>query len=271
MLPNMNLFVFRSLVCATLGGCLGFTLLQPLAGHTAPANVTFDVLETKTGTYKNVTVAARDENTICIMHSTGLCSIAVPDLPPEVQEKLGFAVKAGRPADGTLVNPTAVTVNATAMISKLEVPLKQLGQSWQTRLPAMAVIRPSSTWLLGLMGIGLALYLFTCHCAALICKKAGHDPGALVWVPVLQLIPLLRAAKMSPAWVLGFFVPVVNLIGHVLWSVNITRARGKPVAVALLLLVPVLNFFAFVYLAYSSAAPRDPQPPRPEMMVLQTA
>ena len=59
------------------------------------------------------------------------------------------------------------------------------------------------------------LYLLMCYCSMLICHKSGHPPGVLVWIPILQLIPLLRAAGMSPAWLLAFLVPVLNIIAQI--------------------------------------------------------
>ena len=81
----------------------------------------------------------------------------------------------------------------------------------------------------------LAIYLFHCLCCSRICKKAGSEPGILVWIPVLQLFPLLRAAGMSGWWFLAFFVPVLNLIAQILWCFKIADARGKTALVGFLL------------------------------------
>jgi hypothetical protein len=45
--------------------------------------------------------------------------------------------------------------------------------------------------------IGLGLYLFFCYCCKRVCEKAGHNPGVLIWIPIVQLIPLLRVAGMA--------------------------------------------------------------------------
>ena len=88
----------------------------------------------------------------------------------------------------------------------------------------------------------------------LICRKTGNPPGVLVWVPVLQLFPMLRAAGMSGWWFLAYFVPLLNLVPPILWSLKIAKARGKSVWVGVLLLLPVTNLFAFLYLAFSDGA-----------------
>jgi hypothetical protein len=59
---------------------------------------------------------------------------------------------------------------------------------------------------------------------------------------------------MSGWWFLAFFVPVLNLLAHILWCVNIVRARDKSILWAPLLLFPVTNILALLYLASSSNA-----------------
>jgi len=71
------------------------------------------------------------------------------------------------------------------------------------------------------------LYLLISYCGWLICQKTGHPAGVLVWIPVLQLIPLLRAAGMSPAWLVAFLVPILNVVAQIVWSVNICKASGQ--------------------------------------------
>src|SRR5258707_251791 len=87
-----------------------------------------------------------------------------------------------------------------------------------------------------------------------ICKKAGAQPGIMVWLPVLQLFPLLRAAQMPLWWFLLWFVPGVNLVAQVVWCIKIADARGKSPWVGVLLILPVTNIFTFLYLAFSGNA-----------------
>jgi len=105
----------------------------------------------------------------------------------------------------------------------------------------------------------------------LICRKAGHPPGLLVWLPWLKLFPMFRAAGMSGWWVLACFVPVLNLMPLLLWPLKIAQARGKSVWIGVLLLLPVFNLFAFLYLAFSNgASDEEDEVPEPKVMSLQT-
>jgi hypothetical protein len=67
----------------------------------------------------------------------------------------------------------------------------------------------SSSGMGGLIGglvvlvLSVGVYAFFCYCGKLICEKAGHQPGVLIWIPIVQFIPLLTVAKL-PLW----FIPM---------------------------------------------------------------
>src|SRR5688572_5236813 len=93
----------------------------------------------------------------------------------------------------------------------------------------------TATWATGLgivflliaLVFALALYLFYCYCLKLICQKTGKDPGALIWIPIVHLIPLLEIARM-PIWlIIAFFIPIVNLVVAAIMWVKICEALGK--------------------------------------------
>jgi hypothetical protein len=129
-----------------------------------------------------------------------------------------------------------------------------------------------STLIFAVLGIVLLIYLFHCYCFMLICRKTGKLPGILVWVPVVQLLPLLRSAGMSGWWFLGYFVPGLNIVTQVLWCFNIAKARGKSVWVGVLLLLPFTGLFAFLYLAFSNGAAADEDDEaEPNVITLQAA
>ena len=139
-------------------------------------------------------------------------------------------------------------------------------------------------WVLALIG-GVVLYLFVCLCFGLICAKAGKPSPWLVWIPILQIFPLIRAARMSPVWfvlmLLYLLLPVVllwvggggnlsgqilgpygiifallsllNLIGWIIWSFKICCARGKNMLLGIFLLLPLTNLLALIYLAFSKS------------------
>ena len=272
----MNVFRVHHCAAAKLFWlALAVLLMRPL-GAVGAAEDTFDVLHIGTRTYTNVTVTTKAKTYIFILHAGGMASIKVSEISPELQQQLGYGAA---PASKSATNTAAVWVKKE--IAKIDVPQikglrKQLDQ-WRAhpsaRAAVMAWIGPKPNYTV--LGVALAgcllLYLFYSYCCALICRKTGNAPGILVCLPVLQLFPLLRAAGMSGWWFVACFVPVLNLVPLILWPLLIAKARGKSVWVGVLLLLPVTNLFAFLYLAFSDGvAGTDDGEPEPKVMSLQT-
>lgn len=248
---NLRLFPAISLIIGLWVVILG----PPVVAHAT--DETFALLETKTAVYTNVTVTTKSKEYIVIHHSRGLASLKVSELPPDVHAALGFGpVKGGRGSTFT------VTAKARALVESL--PTQKIEEAWSKHSPAgMPPLKINSTFLLVALGVMVAFHLFFSYCGALICRKVDRPAGWLIWVPLLQFIPLLRAAKMSPYWLIGMLVPGVNIIGHVLWSFRIAGARGRGFGTALLLVLPTYPF-AFAYLAFAGAgaAPQENGPPK---------
>lgn len=240
---------------------------------------TFDVLQIGTRSYTNVTVTTKAKSYIFMLYAGGMTSLKVAELPSEIKQKLGY----GAPPESK-GGPKAAAAWAKKELARMGGPqIKDMTQNlWKeldqrsggltaARLAALGLIGPKPNWTL--WAILLLLYFFYSYCCMLICRKARYEPSVLVWLPLLKLFPMLRAARMSGWWFLAYFVPVINLIPLILWPLKIARARGKSAWVGVLLFLPGLNFFAFLYLAFSNAAPGDEEEDDPEskIMTLQTA
>ena len=232
------------------------------------------MLQTKTAAYTNVTVTTKAKNYVFILHSSGMTSLKVSELPLEAQQQLGYAA-----ADSGKAGTNTATAWAKREIAKIDTPQikalsRQVEQKWRGVSPIALSPRAllGSTVLWAVLGGILLLYLFHCYCCMLICRKAGGDPGIMVWLPVLQLFPLLRAAGMSGWWFLAYLVPLLNLVPTILWPFRIAKARGKSFWTGLFLLLPITSLFAFLYLAFSDGAPaEDEDEPRPNIMSLRVA
>jgi hypothetical protein len=223
---------------------------------------TFPVLKTRTGTYTNVTVTTHADSYVFILHSTGMTSIKIQDLPVDVRRQLGYPTP-DAPATATAdVTTTSVSAKETPGAATASAdPQAQVKELRARILRNLAAAKINSEVIMMILVVGFLLYLFHCYCWSQICSKAGSPGGLLVWVPGLQIFPILRAADMSGWWFLAFFVPLLNILASILLAVNITKARGKELWVALLLILPITNFFAFLYLAFSGGAPADDAPP----------
>ncbi len=247
----------------------------------AETEQTFDVLQIGTKTYRHVTVTTKAKNYIFILYEGGMSSIKISQLSTELKEKLGYV-------DPEKAKAAASTNSATAWATA-EVTKLQSGKIKDLRAELLDKIRANKAkglpawqpvvalfpkkYIFAAIGILLVTYLIHCFCLMLICRKAGREPGPLVWVPIMQIIPMLRAARMSDWWLVPWLVPTINIIPFVVWCLKIAEARGKSIIVGILLLLPITGPFAFLYLAFSSAARRveEPEEREPEIMSLQTA
>lgn len=119
------------------------------------------------------------------------------------------------------------------------------------------MMEDSSSGVAGLIGglvglvIGLGVYLFFCYCCKVICEKCGHQPGILIWIPIVNIIPLLTIAKM-PLWmIILLIIPLVNLVVAAIMWFKICEARHKPGWMVILVFIPLVNIAFLPYLAFS--------------------
>jgi hypothetical protein len=246
--------------------CAFVSLFLPLAASAAMEE-SFAVLEVGPKTYKNVTVTKKAKDYILISHQDGIMSVKVADLPGEVKTNLGYVDTA---------NQKSKAAQASAWVNQTvnQMGGEQIKEVLNDKVPAaVANLKANPRTLYMALGVFAAAYLFICYCWMLICQKAGVKPGVLVWIPVLQWIPMFKAASMSPAWLIGLFLPVVNIVAWIMWCFKIARARGKSAFTGILLLLPVTNFFAILYLAFSDgdSSESDSRDKRIEVMTLETA
>ena len=257
---QIRLRAIRSLMAVLLATFVASSLFAEMV-----VEETFPVLKTKAGTFTNATVTTKAKDYIFVLHSTGMANIKIKDLPDDVQEQLGYKV-ADKPSTGGKI--TAIASQAIPNFDKKIGPLEATWEHHYQQILRSHPITPMMGYFL--LGVFLFAYLFGCYCCQLICTKAGSEPGILVWIPGLQMIPLFHAAGMSRWWYLALFVPVLNIVAQILWCVNIAKARGKSGWVALLLILPVTNLPAFLYLAFS-AGHKVEEGPAYKSMALQTA
>jgi hypothetical protein len=244
---------------------LAILLMRPF-GLGAATEEAFPLLQIGTHTYTNVTITTRAKSYIFIIHQGGMNSVKVADLPVEVREKLGYGI-----AEKTNASTSTARGWAKAEVAKLETPrIKEMRTKLEERWRGNVLTGlMSSKILFAILGTMVLLYLFHCYCFMLICQKAGHPPGPLVWLPVVQWLPLLRAAGMSGWWFVGALLPLLNIAAFVLWSVKIAKARGKSEWVALFLVLPLTSFLAILYLAFSDGAKAEEGGEEPQVMSLQ--
>lgn len=245
-----------------------------IAGAFHPASAApemkFDVLQIGTETLSNVTVTTTNSEYVFLLHSKGMGNYKVAALPPEVLVKLGY------PPPKSQTNSVAAWARETVTQLNAE-QIQQVEEKLLTQVPpGLPDLARQNPLIVAAIAGGLLLsHLLFSYCCMLICRKTSTEPGFLVWLPILQLIPLLKAARMSPVWALAFLIPLLNIVAQVVWSFKIAKARGFGAGLGILLLLPLVNCFAFLYLAFAGAAATSAEePPKrrvQELMTLETA
>lgn len=238
-----------SLLVVTLLALAGFTLRA--------VDEKFDTFRAGSNVFLNVTVLHQTRTDIFLHHSNGMANVKVKDVDPETLKRLGYEIAPPEPKETRTplsIPPTMIT-NLTQKLEdnpQFQAVEAQWAEQVAPRLPPI-----SKGLIAGVIGAFLGLYLFFCFCCRLIVAKTGNEPGLLVWLPILKMLPLLRAAGMPGWWFLVWLIPVVGVIPAVMWCFKIVETRGKSVLWAILLLLPVTNLVAFLYLAFSDGSASD--------------
>lgn len=238
----------------------------------AAAGFTLRAMEEKFETFRaggqiftNVTVLNRTRTDVFLQHDGGLANVKVKQLDPETQEALGYETAGHNRAEKKAAVPEQIKQQIAEKIEQ-NPQFQALEEKWQTemqpKLPAM-----TDRVLAAVLGVFLAAYLFHSYCCMLIVKKTGNQPGPLIWIPGMQMLPMLTAAGMSRWWFLGLLLPLVSLIVVAIWCFKIVQARGKSMIWGVLLLLPITSFIAFLYLAFSDDGSAEEEVPPPPVLV----
>ncbi len=228
---------------------------------------TLPLLSTKSGTYTNVTVTTKKKDYIFILHAGGMGNIRVSELTDEALVELGYATEPKKTSSGSPI------VLAKEILPTVEAKLQPIQNTLQTTLGTQLPTRNFSlgsakAFLAIVAGTIVAIHLFFSYCCHLILIKSKKAPSILCWIPVLQWIPLLRAAEISGWWFLGLLLPVP--IVPIMWAFKIAKVRGMGPLMGVLLILPITGFFAFLYLAFKRESASE-NPKRYQSMSLETA
>jgi hypothetical protein len=250
---------------------LALGLVLPMAPTQAAQEIQFDTLEIGTAFYTNVVVLNYTDTDVFIQHAGGLSNFKIENLNPQVLAQLTGRPNPTLPQEskaGSFQDQIATRINEQ-IASNPELQ-QAFGEGWQPGTQPELPPIPTG-FIVAFLGIFLFIHLFFCFCAKLIVEKTGQPAGFLIWLPVLQMFPLLRAANMPAWWFLLMLLPFLNIIACIMWCFKIVEARGKSVVWAIFLLLPFTNFLAFLYLAFSSADSYSDKEEPPDLPLLRAA
>lgn len=99
------------------------------------------------------------------------------------------------------------------------------------------------------------IYLFFAFCLVTIAKKAGQEQRAWWgWVPIMQVLLLLKIASLDWWWIFFFLIPFVNVALAIFVWVKIAKVLSKHPIWGVLMIVPVVDVAVLAYLAFSKRA-----------------
>lgn len=126
----------------------------------------------------------------------------------------------------------------------------------------------------------LALYILRCWCLFRICKRSTGQGSLLVFVPIFRWFPLVDAAHMTRHWLwvptfatIALYLPpplphvpwlaasyallvaalwIATLVLFGIWCLRISAAVNCTPWLGILLFLPVLDWIALCYLAFST-------------------
>ncbi len=221
-----------------------------MASSATGREIRLDSLSVDGATYSNVTVVGTTATHIEFKHAHGFASVKAKMLPEDLQIKLGYTPPPP---------PKQPLKDLSRNISNLRDDPRYKEIEAFVRSETERLMNNSDPQTVkAILGGVICIYILFCSAISLICRKTTTRPGIWVWVPGFQFVSLFKAAGM-PTWnILLLLVPVVNIVVTIIWCFRIARVRQKSSVWGFLLLVPIVNIFAFFYLAFSSAPKAPP-------------
>lgn len=218
------------------------------------ADIKLEELTAAGETYKKVTIMSKTENDLFITHAGGFANIKVIELDDETRVKLGY--DAPRRARGSSGAKAGEALDLSQFGALSEASENEQVQEAQAKVQAFlddltAKFDPKHL-LMAAVGILASLYFFACFCFHSLCKKTGNNPGIVVWLPILQVLPLLKAAGMGAWW---FFIYVATLVAP-LAALPLAKAAGNSPVLLLLLIPYVLAAVGWIVWCFKICAAR---------------
>lgn len=100
--------------------------------------------------------------------------------------------------------------------------------------------------------------------------QKANRPGWAAIIPIYNLYTLVKVAGREGWWVILYFIPLVNIVIHIIVSVDVAKAFGKSDVFGIFGLwlfsfigYPMLGFGDATYKGPQSSGPATPAPAQP--------
>ncbi len=94
-------------------------------------------------------------------------------------------------------------------------------------------------WFAGIIG-----YIYVALCVHLIANKTETPHPWMAWIPILNLYLWCKIAGKPGWWLILLLIPLVQIVMGIIVWMGISKARGKPEWMGVLVALP---FFIHVY------------------------
>lgn len=91
--------------------------------------------------------------------------------------------------------------------------------------------------------IFIVVYVYFAYTLMVIANKVGEKNSWLAWIPIANIFLMLKVARLSYWWILGFFVPILNFILLIWIFMGMSARRGFNKWMGLLVLIPFIGPF----------------------------
>ena len=115
---------------------------------------------------------------------------------------------------------------------------------------AGAIAAVGILFILFILLFALGLYAYVAFCLMKIADKLNVPDSWWAWVPILNILLLVKMSGKPIWWFVLFFVPIANIVVGVLVFVAILEALKKPPIFVIGFFVPILNLILLGYLAF---------------------
>lgn len=116
----------------------------------------------------------------------------------------------------------------------------------------------------------LAAYLYFAYAQFKIAQKIGYRNSAWwAFIPILNIVLLIKMAGRPMYWFLFCLIPIVNIIIFAVMWIDVAKACSQPPFWGFLTILPFINFVSIGVLAFTGPQltkqfPAEPAPRQPE-------
>jgi hypothetical protein len=102
--------------------------------------------------------------------------------------------------------------------------------------------------------LGFGMYIFTSLALMTIAKRLNYENGWFAWIPILNIVLMLKMGDMNPWLVLLMLIPGLGGLAIAIITIialmNICEKRGYDKLLGLLSIIPIANLVLIAMLAW---------------------